>query len=177
MEVAAGSVTVNDEHLGLPVRIKVGDLVTVRSSRPGTADEVLKVFGMPSSRKPIGLVPGDSGVPGVHLCGSAFSAHHESDPAGMARALVSSLVKIISSPLPRVPLASIDKERCSKCLTCLRVCPYGAPFISEGEMSISAERCQGCGMCLALCPSIAIEMPPADLRAECGSVKMGGGLK
>jgi len=63
------------------------------------------------------------------------------------------------------------------CLTCLRVCPYGAPFLGEGEMSISAEICQGCGMCLALCPSVAIEMPPADLRAEVGGVEMGGGLK
>lgn len=177
MEVTAGSVTVNDEHLGHPVRIKLGDLVTVSSVRPEKADEVLQVFGMPPTRKPVGMVPGDSGMPGAYLCGSAFSAHHESDLAGMARAVVSSLVKIISSPLPRVPLAVIDHERCSKCLTCLRVCPYGAPFYSEGEMFISIEKCQGCGMCLALCPSLAIEMPPADLRAEVGGTKMGGGLK
>jgi len=177
MEVAVGSITVHDEHLGHPVRIKVGDLVTISSSRPEAADEVLKVFGMPASRKPVGLVPGDSGVPGVHMCGSAFSAHLDSDPAGMARAIVSYLVKVINSPLPRVPLAVIDGEKCSKCLTCLRICPYDAPFFSEGEMSISADRCQGCGICLAMCPSIAIEMPPADLRAEAGSIKMGGGLK
>jgi ferredoxin len=177
MEVAAGSVTVNDEHLGRPMRIEVGEVVTIGSSRPEKADEVMRVFGIPSSRKPVGLVPGDSGMPGVHLCGSAFSPHHESDKAAMAKAVVSSLVKILNSPLPRVPLAAIDKERCSKCLTCLRACPYGAPFFSDGEMHISAEKCQGCGMCLALCPSMAIEMPPADLRAEAGQIKMGGGLK
>lgn len=177
MEVAFGSVTVNDEHLGAPVRIKVGDVVTVHSSRPEAADDVLRVFGMPSSRSPVGLVPGDSGVPGVHLCGSALSSHQEGDPAGTARAVVASLVKIINSPLPKIPLAVIDRERCSKCLTCLRICPYGAPFFSEGEMSISGERCQGCGICLAMCPSVAIEMPPSDLRAEVGVIKMGGGLK
>jgi len=177
LEVKEGLVTVNDEHLGCPLRIKVGYLVTVRSSRPEMADEVLNAFGMPSSRRPVGLVPGDSGIPGIFLCGSAFSAHLEDDPAGMAMATVSSLVKFISSPLPRVHLAAIEKERCSLCLTCLRVCPYGAPYLAEGEMSISAEKCQGCGMCLALCPSSAIEMPPADLRAEIGSIKMGGGLK
>ncbi len=177
IEVAGGSVTVNDEHLGCPLRIKVGDLVTIRSSRPEMSDSVLEAFGMPSSRRPVGLVPGDSGMPGISLCGSAFSAHHEGDPAGMARATVASLVKIISSPLPRVPLASIEKDRCSLCLTCLRVCPYGAPFLSGGEMSISAEKCQGCGMCLALCPSAAINMPPTDLRAEVGGTKIGGGLK
>jgi ferredoxin len=177
IEVAGGSVTVHDEHLGGPLKIKVGDLVTVRSSRPEMADVVLKTLGMSSSRRPIGLVPSDSGMPGVFLCGSAFSAHYESDPAGMARATVVSLINAISSPLPKIPLAAIDKERCSLCLTCLRVCPYGAPFLSEGEMSISAEICQGCGMCLALCPSVAIEMPPTDLRAEVGGIKMGGGLK
>ncbi len=177
IEVRNGVVTLNDEHLGCPLQIKAGDLVTVRSSRPEMADVVLKAFGMSSSRRPVGLVPGDSGMPGVFLCGSAFSAHHEGDPAGVARATVTALVKVIGSPLPRIPLAAIDKERCSLCLTCLRVCPYGAPFLSGGEMSISAERCQGCGMCLALCPSVAIEMPPTDLRAEAGTIKMGGGLK
>jgi Pyruvate/2-oxoacid:ferredoxin oxidoreductase delta subunit len=177
IEVAGGSVTINDEHLGRPLKIKVGDLVTIRSSRPETADDALKAFEIPSSRRPVGLVPGDSGMPGLFLCGSAFSAHHESDPAGMARATVTALVKVVGSPLPRIPLAAIDKERCSLCLTCLRVCPYGAPFLSEGEMSISSERCQGCGMCLALCPSVAIDMPPSDLRAEVGGNKLGGGLK
>jgi len=177
IEVANGSVSVSDEHLGHPVKIKVGDLVTIRSSIPDMAEVVLKAFGMPSSRKPVGLVPGNSGMPGVFLCGSAFSAHHESDPAGMARATVASLVKMIGSPLPRVPIAAIDKERCSKCLTCLRICPYGAPYLSEGEMLISAERCQGCGLCLSMCPSLAIEMPPTDLRAEASGTQMGGGLK
>jgi Pyruvate/2-oxoacid:ferredoxin oxidoreductase delta subunit len=176
-EVEGGSVTVCDEHLGLPVTIKAGDLVTVRSSRPEMVDEVLRVFGMPSSRRPIGLVPGDSGIPGVFLCGSALSAHHETDPSGMARSTVASLVKVISSPLPRVPLARIDTEKCSKCLTCLRLCPYGALFFKESEMSISADRCQGCGLCLAMCPSQAIEMPPTDMRAEVGGTRMGGDSK
>jgi len=177
IEVQGASVTVNDEHLGRPVKIWTGELVTVRSSRPKAADEVLKVFGMPSSRRSIGIVPGDSGVPGIFLCGSALSAHHEGDPAGMARAIVCSLVKDIGSPLPRVPIAAIDQERCSKCLTCLRVCPYGAPYFSGEDLSISAERCQGCGLCLSMCPSFAIGIPPSDLRAEAGGVKMGGGLK
>jgi len=175
--VKDGLITVDDEHLGCPVTIRTGDLVTVRSSRPEIADEVLKAFGMPPSRRPVGLVPGDSGIPGIFLCGSALADHHENDPAEMARSVIASLVKVINSPLPRVPLAAIDKERCSKCLACQRVCPYGAPYYAEGEMSISAEKCQGCGMCLALCPSIAIDMPPADLRAEVGNIKMGGGLK
>lgn len=177
LEVRNGSVTVKDEHLGSPVIIRTGDVVTIRSSMLDLTGQVLKVFRMPSSRRPIGPVPGDSGVPGIFLCGSALSSHHEGDPTGMARAVVASLAKVISSPIPRVPLAAIDQEKCSKCLTCLRVCPYGAPYFAEGEMSISTEKCQGCGMCLALCPSMAIEMPPSDLRAETGTVKMGGGLK
>jgi len=177
IKVFDGSMTVIDEHLGCPLTIKVRDLVTVRSSRPGAVDEVLKAFGMPPSRRPIGLVPGDSGMPGVFMCGSALSARHEDDPAELSRATVTSLVGTIGSPLPRIPLAAIDTERCSNCLTCLRLCPYGAPYFSEGRMHISAERCQGCGMCLAACPSMAISMPPSDLRAEAGAIKMGGGLK
>lgn len=176
LELVDGIATIDDEHLGERVRIKVGHLVTVSSFRPVAADEVMRAFGLPASRSAIGPVPGDSGRPGVHLCGSALVPHQD-DPAMMARATVVSLIGIMGAPVQRVPLARIDSERCSKCLTCLRVCPYGAPSFDGGEMSISPGSCQGCGLCLALCPSLAIEMPPADLRAEAGRVYMGGGLR
>ncbi|HOO03801.1 MAG TPA: 4Fe-4S binding protein, partial [Methanomassiliicoccales archaeon] len=118
--------------------------------------------------------PGDSGVPGVFLCGSALSGHRDGSETQAARAAAVSLARELRSPAPRTPKARVDRERCSKCLTCLRLCPYGAPSLEHGEVVVSVERCQGCGLCVAMCPGMAIEMPPSDLRAEVGATRMGG---
>jgi heterodisulfide reductase subunit A-like polyferredoxin len=56
-------------------------------------------------------------------------------------------------------VARVDKEKCAACLTCVRVCPYGVPFINEEEVAqIDAAKCQGCGSCAAECPGKAIQL-------------------
>lgn len=58
-------------------------------------------------------------------------------------------------------VASIDEARCALCLTCLRICRYGAPtFDGTGTMRIEvdAEKCTGCGVCVGECPAKAIEV-------------------
>ncbi len=52
---------------------------------------------------------------------------------------------------------SIDPGRCIRCLTCVRVCPYGVPVFVEGHVFIDKLKCQGCGICAAECPGKAIE--------------------
>jgi len=173
-EVSAEGVRVHDEHLGETVLIEAGEVVTIASHRPMALDRVLGVFGLPPSRRPLGPAPGDSGVPGVVLCGSALSGHRDGSETQAARAAAVSLARELRSPAPRTPKARVDRERCSKCLTCLRLCPYGAPSLEHGEVVVSVERCQGCGLCVAMCPAMAIEMPPSDLRAEVGATRMGG---
>lgn len=50
-------------------------------------------------------------------------------------------------------------EQCAACLTCVRVCPFGAPFISEARVAdFSWEICQSCGICAAECPGNAINV-------------------
>ncbi len=53
--------------------------------------------------------------------------------------------------------AIVSPERCSACLTCVRVCPYGAPVV-DGKAQMLAERCQACGLCAPECPGRAIRM-------------------
>ena len=48
-------------------------------------------------------------------------------------------------------------DKCIACLTCLRVCPYNVPEITD-YASISSDRCIGCGLCVAECPTKAILM-------------------
>ncbi len=49
------------------------------------------------------------------------------------------------------------QDKCASCLTCLRVCPYGVPYLDEtGTIQIPADQCQACGICATECPAEAI---------------------
>jgi len=64
-------------------------------------------------------------------------------------------------------IAVVDQPRCVGCLTCVRLCPYGAPRIEAersgvggilGAAKVEAALCQGCGLCAAACPAGAIDL-------------------
>ncbi|MFW5914222.1 MAG: 4Fe-4S binding protein, partial [Thermoplasmatota archaeon] len=56
-------------------------------------------------------------------------------------------------------VAEVEAEKCSACLTCIRSCPYSAPYIGEtGKAEIDIDTCQGCGICVGICPSKAIQL-------------------
>lgn len=49
--------------------------------------------------------------------------------------------------------------KCIGCLTCVRVCPYDAPWADkDGLGGISPEKCQACGICFTQCPAKAIDL-------------------
>lgn len=55
--------------------------------------------------------------------------------------------------------ARLAKEKCASCLTCMRVCPYGAPGLKlGGYLYFDAETCHACGACAAECPAQAISL-------------------
>ncbi len=55
--------------------------------------------------------------------------------------------------------ARLTAEKCAQCLTCLRVCPYGAPSIKMGGMVyFDPDACVACGACSSLCPAHAISL-------------------
>lgn len=58
--------------------------------------------------------------------------------------------------------ATVNKEKCMACLTCLRVCPYAAPVVTSTS-DISPDRCQACGLCAPECPGRAISMFGYDI--------------
>jgi heterodisulfide reductase subunit C len=59
-------------------------------------------------------------------------------------------------------LAKIDPEKCVACLTCVRLCPFGAPFITDlGHAYIKPELCRACGICAMECPAKAITLTPS----------------
>ncbi len=46
-------------------------------------------------------------------------------------------------------------DKCAACLTCLRVCPFDIPEVTD-VARISSNKCQFCGLCMAECPANAI---------------------
>jgi heterodisulfide reductase subunit A len=44
-------------------------------------------------------------------------------------------------------------------MTCVRSCPYSAPFVNtDGKAEIAAANCMGCGICVSECPAHAIQL-------------------
>ncbi|NOY10797.1 MAG: 4Fe-4S dicluster domain-containing protein, partial [Archaeoglobi archaeon] len=54
---------------------------------------------------------------------------------------------------------TIDRDRCIKCLRCVRYCPTGA-LAEEDRMPVVKEQtaCVGCGNCVDVCPASAIQV-------------------
>jgi len=99
--------------------------------------------------------------PGIFVCGSALfpkSRAVAKEEGAAAGAMAGEFVRRGVIDYGGV-VAQVTQEKCSACLTCIRTCPYEAPFIgtaSKAEIKIQA--CQGCGMCVGICPSKAIEL-------------------
>ena len=51
--------------------------------------------------------------------------------------------------------AEVLVDKCAACLTCLRVCPFGIPVVTD-VARIASDKCQSCGICIAECPAKAI---------------------
>jgi NADPH-dependent glutamate synthase beta subunit-like oxidoreductase/coenzyme F420-reducing hydrogenase delta subunit len=65
--------------------------------------------------------------------------------------------------------AVVDPNKCMACLTCLRVCPYGAPVVKAWS-EIRPDYCQACGLCAPECPAQAISMVTYDVKEIRGSM-------
>lgn len=107
------------------------------------------------------LRPVDFATEGIFLCGLAHSPKPLTESLAQAKAAVSRACTILAHDTIMVGgiVAQVEKEKCSACLTCVRVCPYNVPFINdEGVAQIDVALCQGCGSCAAECPGKAIQL-------------------
>jgi len=58
--------------------------------------------------------------------------------------------------------AEVLIDKCAACLSCLRVCPFDIPVVTD-VARIESTRCQACGICIAECPANAIVARGRDL--------------
>ncbi len=54
--------------------------------------------------------------------------------------------------------ATVDKEKCDGCESCVEECPSEAISMVDKKAEINAETCIDCGVCVDACPSDAISM-------------------
>jgi Pyruvate/2-oxoacid:ferredoxin oxidoreductase delta subunit len=68
----------------------------------------------------------------------------------------------------------IDEGKCIRCLTCVRVCPFGAMTKSPEKKAavVVQSACQGCGICVSDCPAEALEVRNMEKPALYTSMKI-----
>lgn len=162
-----GTVLVDDAVVG-SLRIKADlvvadDAMTVPDMRAMAAalnipmDEEGRLVRPSPKRRP------DGRSQGLFLCGTALQRRQGAGPSMEARATAAALeAYLLGERVTGGLVAQVEPERCSCCLTCVRLCPYRAPHIEDGKAAIDVVLCQGCGSCAAACPSRAIDQVNGD---------------
>jgi heterodisulfide reductase subunit A-like polyferredoxin len=161
------ALTVKDFSQGEILNIKFGTLVF--ASIPPNPDNKLIADALRIPMTVEGAIrrgsmqrwPVSTPKPGVFVCGSALfpKSRDVAEAEGAAAgAMAGEFVRRGRIEFGGV-VAEVTQEKCSACLTCVRTCPYEAPFIGKASKAeIRVQACQGCGMCVGICPSKAIEL-------------------
>jgi len=108
------------------------------------------------------LRPVDTSSAGVFICGGVESPKDIRDSVIQASAAAGRAAIILQKG--RYPIealsAKIMQEKCNRCGTCVKRCPYGAIVVDgTGKHTVMGALCQACGSCAGDCPQGAIYMP------------------
>ena len=115
------------------------------------------------------LQPVEFPAEGIFLAGMAHYPKLLEETIAQAGAAAARAASILSKDVLEVGgvVAVVDAEKCTACLTCVRICPFGAARINPdlvgvgdilGAAEITAAACRGCGLCPAECPARAIQL-------------------
>jgi len=113
------------------------------------------------------LMPVDAPTRGVFLAGCVEAPKDIKDSVTQASAAAARAEVILNADKIKLEAATavVDKEKCTCCEVCARVCPYGA-ITANRKQKIPAEvteaMCRGCGACAAECQFGAISIRHFD---------------
>jgi heterodisulfide reductase subunit A-like polyferredoxin len=113
------------------------------------------------------LRPVEFATEGIFLCGLAHSPKHMDENISQARAAASRASTVLSRSYLEIgaQVSQVDQSKCISCMTCTKVCPYGAPSVNaDHKAEIIAAKCMGCGICAAECPACAIQLNHFESR-------------
>ncbi len=145
------------------------DLVVLSSGiRPDEgAKQIARLLKLPTTDEGffleahVKLRPVEFASSGIFLAGLAHSPRFIEESITMAKSAGQQAMKILCKEEMKTSaaIAEVDTDICTACLVCVRVCPYGAPFINkDGVSQIPPSACMGCGICASECPGKAIEL-------------------
>jgi heterodisulfide reductase subunit A len=107
-------------------------------------------------------LPNETNRPGIFAIGSARG---NLDLQAITEDVASGVLSIRKRLGPRgvhikehIPV--VEAEKCVYCLTCVRVCPFGAMAkdVEERIAKVVPAVCQACGICVSECPAEALQM-------------------
>ena len=106
------------------------------------------------------LRPVDFSSEGVFMAGVAHGPKNIEENLAQAKAAAGRACTILSKDALESSgvVAVVQPDKCAACLTCVRLCPYGAPRINNYAAEIESVLCQGCGSCAGECPNKAITL-------------------
>jgi heterodisulfide reductase subunit A-like polyferredoxin len=115
------------------------------------------------------LRPVDFASEGLFMAGLAHYPKLMDETIVQAQAAAARAARVLSQPSLTAggAVAEVSPEMCVGCLTCVRVCPFDIPRVSDqvtgvggiqGAAYIEPSVCRGCGNCVAACPAKAIRL-------------------
>jgi heterodisulfide reductase subunit A len=107
------------------------------------------------------LRPVDLANEGEYVCGLAHSPRFIDETIAQAKAVAGRAATVLSRAHLEIAgqIAEVDPTNCIACATCIKVCPYGAPMITDlKKAQIQGAKCMGCGSCASECPARAITL-------------------
>ena len=160
------TIEVMDQNIGEKVCMKADLLVLASAIVPYRDENLAQLFKLPVNEEGFfveahaKLGPSEFATPGLFLCGMAHYPKPIDESVAQAKAAASRALTVLtreSIPVGGV-VSHIVAERCSACLGCLEVCPYGAITLSKETHAaeVNEALCKGCGACAAACASEAV---------------------
>ena len=157
-----------DQNLKSFIRLKPDYLVLSAAIRPAPETKVMaNILKLPLDadgfflEAHIKLRPLDFANAGMFLCGLGHGPKSLEESIVQAKGAAARAATLLAQKQIQVGgnVAQVDEEMCVACLTCLRVCPFGAPRFNERHFAqIDSAACQGCGNCASACPQGAIQV-------------------
>jgi heterodisulfide reductase subunit A len=151
-----------DHVLTRPIKIEANLLVLATAIVPPDSLPISRFFKVPLdkdgffSEAHVKLRPVDCAADGVFLCGLAHAPKSIDESIAQAQAAAARAVTVLAMEKIIVGglISHIAPERCSGCLGCIHVCPFGAITFDAEKYTVEVNPvlCKGCGACASTCP-------------------------
>ena len=171
-------VAVLDPSIRRMVELEPDILVLSTGMKPRDTEELASMLRVPRNDQGFfieahaKLRPVDLPSEGLFMAGTAHGPKSCFETIVQAQAAVARATTLLSKKSMKMSaiVSIVDPTNCAVCLTCVRACPYGVPFINDQHSAeINPALCQGCGICVAECPAKTIHMgrfEDSNIRAK-----------